>query len=190
MFRRDPFWKLIEHLLEKDTNILSEEELFSIQDTETVDQLIQGLKDKKKDTQLISIVVLGNTQSRRAVKPLIHILGNEGPYHREGAAIALEKLRDERAVNPLINALKDEDYYVREKVEWALVEIGSVYPLIDALNHKNRKIREGAARVLGGMQDERAAAALKHALEDDHEGVRQAAASALGRYRTSKHWSP
>jgi len=97
------------------------------------------------------------------VKPLIHILSNEENYNEKNykicceAAQTLGLLRDESAVKPILQAMPQvQEYYVNgysyvESTYEAIESLGSIAcaPLCQALNDKNRLIREYAAVLLG-----------------------------------------
>lgn len=81
----------------------------------------------------------------------------------------------------LIIMLKDENSYIREAARGELVKAGkpALEPLIKALEYESELIRLNAAIVLGEIGDAKAAEALKKALNDKSEGVRNYAKDAL-----------
>jgi HEAT repeat protein/pectate lyase len=91
-----------------------------------------------------------------------------------------------RAVPALVRALADRDKYVRRSAGGALASIGkpAVPALLDALGHDDASVRAGAARSLGaiGTESEAATQALLKVLrEDENDGVRGEAMTALSR---------
>jgi len=68
----------------------------------------------------------------------------------------------------------------RLKAKW------DVDGLINALNHRDYKIRKKAAEALGGMKAKEAVDALIKTLKDENSEVRKAAAYALGRIGDEK----
>jgi len=87
----------------------------------------------------------------------------------------------EKNVARLIENLKDTDELVQVQTTEMLVEIGepAVDQLIDALNDEDKNIRQGAAKVLGLIGDEKAINPLITLMKDDNKWVRRAASGAL-----------
>jgi HEAT repeat protein len=81
----------------------------------------------------------------------------------------------------LVAALGSEDPVARENARIALVATGrgAVPLLIDALGHRQERVRWEAARALSKISDPEAAPALVRALEDETPGIRWLAAEAL-----------
>ena len=119
--------------------------LANINDTRSVEPLIQALKDEESYVQLRAraedaLVKIG----KPAVEPLIRALKDEDSDIRGGAAFALGDIHDTSATEPLIEALKDKDIYVRGGVAYALGNINdtrAVEPLIQALKDEDDDVQ-------------------------------------------------
>ena len=102
---------------------------------------------------------------------------------REAHAIGLLNVRTSQAIAALGAALEDDD--TREMAGWSLETIGAaaVPALIQALGDDQWRVRERAARALGGIGPDASAAvlALRISLRDGDKDVRAQAARALGR---------
>ena len=101
---------------------------------------------------------------------------------RQAAAKALGVLKDVRAIRPLICALHD-DYRVCAGAVEALAQFDFEQveqPTNHALQHGNKYIQEGVAKVLAMLGDTRGTESLAKLLEAEDNAVRTAAAEALG----------
>lgn len=116
-----------------------------------------------------------------AVEPLIHILEDPRWGPRFGAIWCLKEIADPRAVLPLVEILKVDDCNVTLEVAEALLKIGTIaiVPLINALNHPNKAVRDGAAYILGRFRASEAVAPLIKLLEDQDNNIRLSAVYAL-----------
>lgn len=128
------------------------EALGRIGDPRAVEPLIAVLNDDEISVRTKAAQALGKIGNARAVKALIATLNNSKLWFepRQWSAWALGKIADTQAVGALIATLKDQNDAVHDAAVEALVKIGSsaISPLINALNNKNKKIREEAASVL------------------------------------------
>lgn len=114
---------------------------------------------------------------------------DDDPRLRRYLALALRELRDPRATDPLLAALGDPDLLTRIYAAWALGEIGdprAAEGLVPLLEDDEADLRKVAAFALGGLRDwgaagDRAAPALRAALNDPIEDVAWNAALALAR---------
>lgn len=104
---------------------------------------------------------------------------NSAPIRERAAEqLALFAKQDDRALSALIFALRDDN----PEAQRALRKIAPIQQLTAALEHRDVRIRRGAAEVLAdlGPQARESAAALVRLLRDKDETVRTAAAHALG----------
>ncbi len=126
--------------------------------------------------------------AKSAVGPLLAALGDTDDTVRDAAALALAAFGKD-AVGPLTAALKHADANVRRGAAAAIGRIGpgakdAVTPLVAVMkNDADSDVREAAIRALGsiGPDAKAAAPALRDALTDRDQGVREAAAAALKR---------
>lgn len=104
-----------------------------------------------------------------AVDGLIELLDAPQRDVRRGAMGLLGEIGDARAIDPLAALLTHRDFFVRVTAANALAKYGprAIPALAKILNGSNQYAIQLAARVLGGMDDTRAAAALAAALAPD-----------------------
>ncbi len=101
-----------------------------------------------------------------------------------------EMIAEIYGVNYLISVLKDSSFH--ESALEKLADIGkpAVEPLVTALKDQDISIRQGAARALGAIKDNRALEPLAVALKDENASVRMRAAEALGEIKDSRAVEP
>ena len=139
---------------------------------ETIPLLVRTLKDENKKVRHWSADAL------RAIA--WDLRGKDGDIHLLEPTIPF-----------LIKNLKDRFMKIWHSAE-ALSAIGeiAVPELIDALEHKEVRIRKGAAYALGNIKDKRAVEPLIKLLRDRNKYVRRSAVSALGKIRDKKAVKP
>ncbi len=117
-----------------------------------------------------------------AVPPLVATLSDAAVERRQAAFRILVSIGLD-GVSTLIDTMAHEDVD-QQAVSWVLTKIGreAVSSLISAMSHENDDIRQGSARVLGRIGDQRAFQALYTALNDEHWSVRESACKALIRF--------
>jgi len=147
--------------------------------------LIGALKDEDPEVRVAVLEALGELRDKTAVPAVIKAQEDKNPKVRGEASRALGEIRDVRAIPALVERLGDENEVVRRYTVAALKKFGvSAAPaLIGALKDKtdkNKKVREGAAEILGTIGYEGATPFLIEALNDEEENVRAVAARALG----------
>lgn len=100
----------------------------------------------------------------------------------EPATLVAFSLDQGAGVERLIAELDSDDKEVRTNARERLVEIGgpAVEPLIQALRHKERRVRWNVARALGMIGDARAVEPLNQSLRDAERLARWSVAWALG----------
>jgi len=146
--------------------------------------LIARLRDGNERVRWGAALALGSIGGESAVAALIGALRDPEEEVRERARGALGDIGD-AAVPPLIEAFATDDDGLRREAAAALGLVGrpAIAPLTAALGSGDRRIRAGAATALGEIGDPRSVDALIAALEDEGEGVREAARQALGSIR-------
>ena len=154
-------------------------------------------------------------KAKRDVEGLIKAFEHKDWRVRWDAAEALGEVGDARAVETLIQAIKvacpvgnkfldDKRVQVLEPIGGlglgqgvvvfgqvalpSLCRIGepAVEPLIQALKDEDKRVRLGAARVLGDIGDGRAIEPLTKSLKDRNKDVREAAKQALEKLEAKK----
>jgi HEAT repeat protein/protein-S-isoprenylcysteine O-methyltransferase Ste14 len=141
---------------------------------QSVDPLIELLKDPDPSLRQIAASILGKIGSPKAVDPLIESLKDKNSSVRWDAAIALGLMRAEKAVGPLITMLKEESGPVFYQVATALGRIGSLEaldPLIAALDVPNNWNRKAVVTALWKIGSEKAVDPLLDILEEDELDV-------------------
>ena len=104
-------------------------------------------------------------------------------FMRLAAIEALAELKDPEAIPPLTSLFADPDLVIVHEAVEAIASIGgplSEQSLLQALALKTYPARATAAKALGELKSEKAAAPLIKALDDPYEEVVIAAAAALG----------
>lgn len=124
---------------------------------------------------------LGWVGDRRATGSLIKALEDEESFVRSAAAESLGELADPKAIPSLIELLADHHggAWVQAALALGKTGVAAVAPVVDALDHEDPKMRQGAVRALGFLKFPRATKALIRAMDDEESAVGMAAASAL-----------
>lgn len=126
---------------------------------------------------------LGKIGDPAAFEALLRLTEDPDPSVQYDSAWALGKLRDPRAVGPLCRLMKSDDPNgeARYGAAQGLADLGepAVPALLRLLEDPDLETRETAARILGGIRDERLTAPLAALPEHPHEGTRIAALEAL-----------
>jgi HEAT repeat protein len=150
----------------------------------SVDVLINALKDPACPKRNEIAVALGRTGDQRALKPLEGALRDDASHVRVAAIEALSVLGASQSANALFRALKDSDHHVRAAAIEALGRMGDariVDIIADTLLFDSSwDVRKLSVEALGRIHDDRAVDLLSRALQDRDHDVRQTAASALG----------
>ena len=149
------------------------------------------LYDDFPDVRQAAADALRALDPAQALARLLKFLGDDSPSVRQAASRALGHLGDPAAVDALGRALFfDTDAEVREAAARALGMLshdGVLAFLLEALRDIDPRVQKASAQVLGELADRRAIAPLIDvALFDDDQGVRQAAAEALGRLEVAR----
>jgi HEAT repeat protein len=142
-------------LVPKDDNwearLKSVEEARTLNESEAVDILIEGLKDRNSSIRIKAVEALGNYNHTRSKDALIQALGDNNSQVADQAKISLMK-----------------------------IGASVVVPLISALDMENSTIRANAAQVLGRLKDSRAIDPLRRLqMESNDSEVQTKVAYAL-----------
>ena len=115
----------------------------SVAQADTVEKLIEKLKNKNPAVRTNAALLLGEIKEPRAVEPLLIALKDEDPDVRKEASLALRMIGS-LAVEPLIAALKNKNVSVQDEAVSVLVKIGkpAVKPLRAALKSEDSDIRK------------------------------------------------
>jgi HEAT repeat protein len=160
-----------------------------------VDPLIAFLKDEKHPNRLQVAMALTAIGDSRAFESLICFLSEirDNPHEIFEVNHMLARIPDPRVIDPLLRFLRSDNSSISADASLKLnffkgIGNGRVYlvsevcvpPLIIALTDNKKIVRETAAEILIGLQDERVVEPLIAALKDPECKVRQFAAQALG----------
>jgi len=141
-----------------------------IGDTESVDKLIEYLRDPDPNLRCSVVDALGAIGNPRAINPLIAILGDKNAKVRSHVVDALASI-GEPAIKPLISVLQSQNTLVCQGTAEALGRIGdlrAVEPLIDLLRHPRKRVRLSAVVALGDIGDLRALSELERVAREDN----------------------
>lgn len=135
--------------------------------------------------RLRAVEALARLRAPGAVGWLLWALQDEDEQVRWTAAHALGRGGDARSAAELVAAFQLWDSHVHKQCQEALIALGeaAVPALTGGLKHPNRRVRVGAATVLGRNCDARAVPALREMLGDPDQHLVTLAAEALGRMR-------
>jgi HEAT repeat protein len=143
-----------------------------------VPHLSQALDDQRWKVRERAVLALGRIGDPSALPHLVQALNDSKNAVRTAAASALGQLGDKRAVPHLVQALGSKG-----KSHWwagqALGRLGALPELVQALDDKRWRVREGAVRGLSELEEE-SIPHLVRALGDSSKQVRKRAASILG----------
>ncbi|MFA6056254.1 MAG: HEAT repeat domain-containing protein [Thermodesulfovibrionales bacterium] len=159
---RDPFSvdALIEALNDDDAQVQrSAREALKRMGRPAVEPLTAFLRDDNPYLCMVVIKLLGEIGDNLAVGHLIGVLKHFRSWQlRSEAADALGKIKDPRIVGPLIEALNDRNSRVREAAAKSLKEVGepAVEPLLASLKDENQDVSFKAIVLLGEIGDSRA----------------------------------
>ena len=156
---------------------------------DSVNQLIDQLKDSNASVRIDAAIALGQTGDARAIKPLIAAWRDSDENVRGTALSAVSKI-GLPAVEALVDAMKHPEIGVRTKASCALDHIGelmgaakdfrAIEPLIDAFSEESHRIRTHLASTLGKLGGLRAFQPLIKELKNP-KGAHVRTAEALGK---------
>jgi HEAT repeat protein len=125
------------------------------------------IRDDNWNVRLAAIQAFYFIRDERSVEPLMRVLADV-PHRseRKSAVAALGHQADPRAIGLLIKVLPEfvheiQDHqkkvHIQNPASWALTKMGqsAVEPLIDALQHPSREVRESIGWTLRWLTDER-----------------------------------
>ena len=154
----------------------------SLEEQGVVGQYLRETKSPLKWTRAHALRILGELKVPASVPALLSALEDRDPDVRNVAARALGKMKLQAAEEALVGLLGRHEQSVSARIAAICIEMGSrTAPLlIRTLRDGTPKARFWAARILGEIQESRAARSLGDALLDPDPDVRSAAAWALG----------
>jgi HEAT repeat protein len=150
-----------------------------------VEALVQfGLNDEDADVRQFAVEALGELGGERAGAAAVATLDDEDPWVRAEAVVALDRI-DRQAYEAQIEAAVDDDHHaVRRNAAVSLFKLRGAETLellLDQSRADSERLREWAAHLLAGVDDERAEERLRELAADESEPrvVRSTAARSL-----------
>jgi HEAT repeat protein len=143
-----------------------------------------GLQDDDADVRQFSVESLGELGGERARGAAVACLDDDDPWVRAEAVVALDRLDRVEYESAIEAALSDEHHAVRRNAAVSLFKIrgeGLLDVLLEQTRDDSERVREWAAHLLGGIDNDRAEQRLAEVADDDSEPkvVRSTAARAL-----------
>ncbi|MDP6380223.1 MAG: HEAT repeat domain-containing protein, partial [Phycisphaerae bacterium] len=147
--------------------------------TPAVEALLEALADDNWQVRRAAAEALGRIGDTRATKPLVNIMEVKDNNVRPVAIQALGRIKEAGAAGAVVEVLGDQLQDVSTGAFVGMGE-GAIAPLLEAVQkHESRRVRRGAAEVLGVIGNPAAVDALVGALKDEHLRVRKSAVLAL-----------
>ena len=150
-----------------------------------VDALVQfGLRDEDADVRQFAVEALGELGGERAGAAAVATLDDDDPWVRAEAVVALDRI-DRRAYEAQIESAVDDDHHaVRRNAAVSLFKRrgeDTLDILLDQSYADSERLREWAAHLLAGIDEERAETRLRELAGDETEPqvVRSTAARSL-----------
>ncbi|MBU7023628.1 MAG: HEAT repeat domain-containing protein [Theionarchaea archaeon] len=174
-----------------------------------VDPLVEALQDSNWEVQWSAASALKEI-GECAVRELVPLLHSESWATQWAAAEALMKMKTlprslagippewkgvilEKSGETLTSFLGSPSFGMKWRAVITLGELQderAITPLIEALTHTDKQVRERAARTLSSFKDKRAVTPLINALQDDYFRVRIQAARSLGKIGDERAIAP
>ena len=150
-----------------------------------VDALVEfGLSDADSDVRQFAVEALGELGGERAGSAAVATLDDPDPWVRAEAVVALDRI-DRREYEPHVERAVDDDHHaVRRNAAVSLFKLrgeGTLEILLNQSEAESERLREWAAHLLAGVDDERAEERLRELAADESEPqvVRSTAARSL-----------
>lgn len=166
-----------EHLQSHEARSAAVWALFRIGTQRAREGVRAALDDPDFRVRVAAARAAGMARDRQAVDRLLRMVKQDQPAARRQAATALGQIGDTRAVPDLLAAAaRATDRFNEHSVTYALIELKTPGPALEALNHPNPKIRKSALIALDQMDGSPLTAAqLIPMLSDKDKDLRTAA---------------
>lgn len=143
-----------------------------------------GVTDGDADVRQFSVESLGNLGGDRAGDAAVETLEDDDPWVRAEAVVALDRIDRTRYESHIEAALDDDHHAVRRNAAISLFKIRGedmLEILLEQSRDESERVREWAAHLLAGVDDERAEKRLSEIAGDETEPkvVRSTAARSL-----------
>jgi HEAT repeat protein len=150
-----------------------------------VDALVEfGLSDEDSDVRQFAVEALGELGGERAGNAAVATLDDPDPWVRAEAVVALDRLDRQQYESHVERAANDDHHAVRRNAAVSLFKLrgeGTLELLLEQSEAESERLREWAAHLLAGVDDDRADERLRELAADDSEPqvVRSTAARSL-----------
>jgi HEAT repeat protein len=153
--------------------------------TEVVGALIKfGLSDEDSDVRQFAVEALGELGGERAGNAAVATLDDPDPWVRAEAVVALDRIDRQAYESHIEQAVDDDHHAVRRNAAVSLFKLrgaDTLEILLDQSEAESERLREWAAHLLAGIDDDRAERRLRELAADESEPkvVRSTAARSL-----------
>jgi hypothetical protein len=143
-----------------------------------------GLNDEDSDVRQFAVEALGELGGEQAGEAAVGALGDSDPWVRAEAVVALDRINRRRYESHIEAALADDHHAVRRNAAVSLFKLrgeDALDVLLEQSRADSERLREWAAHLLAGVDDERADERLRELAGDDTQPqvVRSTAARSL-----------
>lgn len=149
------------------------------------DALVEvGLSDEDSDVRQFAVEALGELGGERAGDAAVAALDDPDPWVRAEAVVALDRIDRQRYEPHVERAANDDHHAVRRNAAVSLFKLRgeeTLGLLLEQSEAESERLREWAAHLLAGVDDDRADNRLRELAADDSEPevVRSTAARSL-----------
>lgn len=153
--------------------------------TAVVGALIEfGLSDEDSDVRQFAVEALGELGGERAGNAAVATLDDPDPWVRAEAVVALDRIDRQAYESHIEQAVDDDHHAVRRNAAVSLFKLrgaDTLEILLDQSEAESERLREWAAHLLAGIDDDRAEKRLRELAADESEPkvVRSTAARSL-----------
>lgn len=150
-----------------------------------VDALVShGLTDDDEDVRQFAVEALGELGGERAGAAAVEALADPNPWVRSEAVVALDRIDRAQYEEHIEAGLDDDHHAVRRNAAVSLFKRrgeAMLDTLLEQTRDESERVREWAAHLLAGVDDERASQRLHDlaAAEDEPKVVRSTAARSI-----------
>ncbi|MEF8821737.1 MAG: HEAT repeat domain-containing protein [Halovenus sp.] len=143
-----------------------------------------GLGDDDSDVRQFAVEALGQLGGDTAGEAAVRTLDDSDPWVRAEAVVALDRIGREKYESHIEAALSDDHHAVKRNAAVSLFKLRgeeTLDILLEQSHSDSERLREWAAHLLAGIDDERAERRLHEIADDDSEPqvVRSTAARSL-----------
>jgi putative heme-binding domain-containing protein len=151
--------------------------LFRIGNERAEEGVRAALKDANYQVRIAAATAVGMARDREAVDRLMAMVKQDQPAVRRQAATALGQIGDPKAVPALIAAAaRADDRFLDHSITYALIELKTPDPVIEALQNPSPAIRKSALIALDQMDGSHLTAAQLTPMLSHHNKELRAAA--------------